>query len=28
MDLLQRAHDAGLGAAYYPVMIKVIEGRA
>jgi 3-hydroxyisobutyrate dehydrogenase-like beta-hydroxyacid dehydrogenase len=28
MDLLQRAHDAGLGDAYYPVMIKVIEGRA
>src|SRR3954468_12875222 len=28
MDLLQRAHDAGLGAAYYPVMIKVIKGRA
>ena len=28
MDLLQRTHDAGLGAAYYPVMIKVIEGRA
>lgn len=28
MDLLQQAHDAGLGAAYYPVMIKVIEGRA
>jgi 3-hydroxyisobutyrate dehydrogenase-like beta-hydroxyacid dehydrogenase len=27
MDLLQRAHDTGLGAAYYPVMIKVIEGR-
>jgi 3-hydroxyisobutyrate dehydrogenase-like beta-hydroxyacid dehydrogenase len=27
MDLLQRAHDAGLGANYYPVMIKVIEGR-
>ena len=28
MDLLRRAHDAGLGSAYYPVMIKVIEGRA
>ncbi len=28
MDLLQRAHDAGFGDAYYPVMIKVIEGRA
>lgn len=28
MDLLKKAHDAGLGAAYYPVMIKVIEGRA
>lgn len=28
MDLMQRAHDAGLGEAYYPVMIKVIEGRA
>lgn len=28
MDLLQQAHDAGLGDAYYPVMIKVIEGRA
>ena len=28
MALLQRAHDAGLGEAYYPVMIKVIEGRA
>jgi 3-hydroxyisobutyrate dehydrogenase-like beta-hydroxyacid dehydrogenase len=28
MDLLQRTHDAGLGDAYYPVMIKVIEGRA
>jgi 3-hydroxyisobutyrate dehydrogenase-like beta-hydroxyacid dehydrogenase len=28
MNLLQRAHDAGLGDAYYPVMIKVIEGRA
>ena len=28
MDLLHRTHDAGLGEAYYPVMIKVIEGRA
>jgi 3-hydroxyisobutyrate dehydrogenase-like beta-hydroxyacid dehydrogenase len=28
MDLLRRTHDAGLGDAYYPVMIKVIEGRA
>jgi len=28
MELLQQAHDAGLGAAYYPVMIKVIEDRA
>ena len=28
MELLQRTHDAGLGDAYYPVMIKVIEGRA
>jgi 3-hydroxyisobutyrate dehydrogenase-like beta-hydroxyacid dehydrogenase len=28
MNLLQRAHEAGLGDAYYPVMIKVIEGRA
>lgn len=28
MQLLQQAHDAGLGSAYYPVMIKVIEGRA
>ena len=27
MDLLQRAHEAGFGAAYYPVMVKVIEGR-
>jgi len=27
MDLLRRAHEAGLGSAYYPVMIKVIEGR-
>jgi 3-hydroxyisobutyrate dehydrogenase-like beta-hydroxyacid dehydrogenase len=27
MELLRRAHDAGLGDAYYPVMIKVIEGR-
>ena len=26
MDLLQRAHEAGFGAAYYPVMVKVIEG--
>ena len=28
MELLKRTHDAGLGDAYYPVMIKVIEGRA
>ena len=27
MELLRRVHDAGLGDAYYPVMIKVIEGR-
>jgi 3-hydroxyisobutyrate dehydrogenase-like beta-hydroxyacid dehydrogenase len=28
MDLLSAAHDAGHGDEYYPVMIKVIEGRA
>jgi len=28
MELLQRTHDAGLGDAYYPAMIKVLEGRA
>jgi 3-hydroxyisobutyrate dehydrogenase-like beta-hydroxyacid dehydrogenase len=27
MHLLRQAHDAGFGDAYYPVMIKVIEGR-
>jgi 3-hydroxyisobutyrate dehydrogenase-like beta-hydroxyacid dehydrogenase len=27
MHLLRQTHDAGFGDAYYPVMIKVIEGR-
>ncbi len=28
MDILERARDAGLGEAYYPALIKVIDGRA
>jgi 3-hydroxyisobutyrate dehydrogenase-like beta-hydroxyacid dehydrogenase len=27
MDLLRRARDAGYGASYYPVMIKLVDGR-
>jgi 3-hydroxyisobutyrate dehydrogenase-like beta-hydroxyacid dehydrogenase len=26
MDLLQRTHDAGYGASYYPVMVRLVEG--
>lgn len=28
MDILERAREAGLGEAYYPALIKVIDGRA
>jgi 3-hydroxyisobutyrate dehydrogenase-like beta-hydroxyacid dehydrogenase len=28
MDILQRTADAGLGDAYYPALIKVVDGRA
>ena len=28
MDILRRTADAGLGDAYYPALIKVVDGRA
>ncbi len=27
MDLLERTREAGYGASYYPVMIKLVDGR-